>query len=103
MSAHFDTTADIAAPHPDPAEKWLVGLGISGQDGLVWHYYLIDRAADAEAAVGGALGRARLEAHRLPHRGEPLAYEVRRMHQDLFGQWVLLRPRPDDAVLVGCE
>ncbi|MFI2378306.1 hypothetical protein ACH5AO_25075 [Streptomyces sp. NPDC018964] len=80
-----------------------MGLGTSVHDGLVWHYYLIDRAADAAAAADEALRRARLEAHRLPRGGgEPVAYEIRRMRQDLFGQWVLLRPRPDDTVLAAC-
>ncbi|MFF9458599.1 hypothetical protein [Streptomyces flaveolus] len=63
---------------------------MSVHDGLVWHYYLIDRAADAAAAADEALRRARSEAHRSPRSGgEPVAYEVRRMRQDLLGQWVL--------------
>lgn len=100
VSAHFDTSADTPAIPPDPAEKWLLGLGRPVQDGLVWHHDVIGRAADAAAAVEEALRCSRLEAYRLLRSAdEPFAHEVRRMHQDLFGQWVLLHPRQDDTVL----
>ncbi|MFJ2952878.1 hypothetical protein ACIO8H_35490 [Streptomyces sp. NPDC087226] len=99
MTAHPHVPTEAPA-HPAAAGKWLVGLGFYVQDDLVWHYYLIDRAAGAAAAADQALRRARLETDRLPRGGtEPVAYEVRHLHQDLFGQWVLSRPRSDGAHL----
>ncbi|MFI8008286.1 hypothetical protein [Streptomyces sp. NPDC086010] len=99
MTAHPDIPTE-APVHPGVADKWLVGLGFYVQDSLVWHYYFIDRAAGDAAAADQAPRRARLEADRLPQDGtEPAAYVVRHLHQDLFGTWVLSRPRPDSVHL----